>query len=158
MQTLLILGDWSNDGHGRTEVVTVDHNLSSHSALNGAHTMGCKILGHNFANVVARAYECPYIPEEVLEALIEHKILMEVPEEEKTQSFEKGNRYWRLTGVVDSYCDWLSEYDDNFVIDSDLYAELWLRIAQLGEPSLTYTRVGSGDSNRITIGGYGLYE
>lgn len=159
MQTVLILGDWSKDGHGQTQNYIVDHNLESSAALNQAHVKGCQILGIDFEENVADSYEEPYISEDDLEALIEHKIIEEVPEVDKTKVYQKGNTYWRLAVPTQfSYVDWISEDGSKGAIDESLYAALWMAIAQLGEPTLVYTQVNKDRTNELKIGGYGLFS
>lgn len=156
MQTLLILGDWSDDGHGKTQTITVDHNLADAKSLKAAFVAGEKILGINFEEI-AEGYEEPWIPEDILEVLIAHKLLEEVATNSNGEPLD--GRHWKLVPkTAFSGVDYAYEYDEKVNINPELYAALYMAIAQLGKPSLEFTAPKNSYDNRINIGGYGLFQ
>lgn len=156
MQTLLILGDWSDDGHGKTQTITVDHNLADAKALEQAFKAGEKILGINFEQI-AEGYEENWIPEDILEVLVEHKLLEEVTTNSDGEPLD--GPHWKLVPeTAFRGVDYAYSYGGNVHINSELFAALYMAIAQLGNPSLEFTSPKNSYDNRINIGGYGLFQ
>lgn len=57
MNTLnLVLGDWSGDGHSKTDTVTIETNLSKKEVWE-AYSAGAKLIGVDLCNSVAAEYE-----------------------------------------------------------------------------------------------------
>lgn len=54
-QIKLVFGDWSNDGHGRTEDFVIVSNLSV-NAMNKAYRNGSGILGFDLCDTVGKHY------------------------------------------------------------------------------------------------------
>lgn len=157
MLCLMVMGDPSNDGHGRTETIRIDHNLVSNGTLANAFRAGEKILGIKYESKVAADYEENWIPEDELEVLIEHKIL------ERRTTDLKGNPmgapHWALVNQkAPIKADWAYEYDGHVHINEELYAAIWLEIARLGEPTLEYTVPKRAYDDKLDIGGYGLFQ
>lgn len=152
MLVLLVVGDPSADGHGRTETFRFDHNLISNSALKSAYKAGCKIIGHDIEDVVAKDYQDSSVPVEVMDALVEHGLMV------KEEGNDFSDSYWNLSPEGLMPADSAYTYNDNININSELYAELWMRIAQLGSPALSYTVPKRSYDDKIDIGGYGFFE
>lgn len=152
MLALLVIGDWSCDGHGRTETIRVDHNLETNSALKSAYKAGVAILGHDFEKVVAEDYQDGSMPDAVLEALVEHGIL------EADDGDFGSDRYWQIKGPCPIVADSAYVYNDKVQINYELHAAIWMAIAQLGNPSLVYTTPKRAYEDKINIGGYGFFE
>lgn len=149
MLALLVIGDWSSDGHGRTETIRIDHNLTSNSALQKAYKAGAAILGHDIEKVVAEDYQDGSCPEEVMDALIQHGIMEKDPAED----------YWGIKGgQAPIVADDAYSYGDRIHFNSELYAAVWMEVAKLGEPTLVYTTPKRSYEDRINIGGYGFLE
>jgi hypothetical protein len=64
----LIIGDWSNDGHGTTEKYLIESNLTKKDLLS-AYKKGCGIIGFNLSKMVATEYMDNCISEAHLEKL-----------------------------------------------------------------------------------------
>lgn len=150
LKTVLIVGDWSNDGHGLTENIHVDHNLRSKSELQAAHDAGWKTIGADFEfDKICEEYNKSTLTQNEFETL-------------------------RDAGLLDMEYDDLSNIDYTMVecwynrarkhpkspyyLDADEYVEIWLRIAKLGHQDLEYSVVPSNNSNKLNIGGYGFFE
>lgn len=134
----LIVGDWSDDGHGKTDVIRIKSNLSQ-KKLAKAYDKGTKKVGYNFMNEVAAEYE---------DGTISH------------------NQYTRLKELgFDKYeietSFWYDKKDKTpldkrtYSISPSEYADLLLFICKLGDKSFEYEEV-EDDSDSWTIGGYGL--
>jgi hypothetical protein len=67
----LVLGDWSDDGHGKTATFVITSNLDG-SGIEKAYQAGTKILGFDFSETVCEDYGDTSLPISVLEKLVEH--------------------------------------------------------------------------------------
>lgn len=130
----LVLGDWSGDGHSKTDFITIRSSLSP-VALAKAYNMGCKIVGFDLSNEVASDYEDSRIRGEELKKLRAAGYTKELDDEYPEN--DSGNE----------------EYDGTALLDSDTFAEIYLWVAQKGNPKLQY----EVDRSRLDIGGYGLF-
>lgn len=152
MRTSLVVGDWSKDGHSITEVTNVDHNLASSTALKKAFEAGEKLVGIKYEEI-ARDYQESYIGEDAIEKLVAAGLLV---------SFTPpggGDAGYQLTpGPVQQRGDMIYTYGDRWHINEELFVDLWMRIALLGEPTLIYAFPKNNYSDRINIGGYGFFE
>ena len=123
----VITGDWSGDGHSITEMVNIESNLS-HDDMCKAYEKGCEILGFDFSEQVCKAYEESHIEEDKLKSLQQHDIGKEI-----------------------EYDDYMGKY----VLDPDLYAQIYLAIVKLGKKEFYYEIV---PNSKLCIGGYGLFR
>jgi hypothetical protein len=64
----IVMGAPSNDGHGRTDFITIETNFSK-EAIVKAYTQGTEILGVDFINSVCAEYEDCQIQFSLLEKL-----------------------------------------------------------------------------------------
>lgn len=120
----LVIGDWSGDGHEKRESVFV--HVTSKEELQDGYAAGCKILGFDFIKECCEEYEDNHIAEEYLEKLREHGLL----EGETTE-------------------DW-----DEFGVDYDQWADIYLGIVKLGNPNF---HIKKHTMETLRIGGYGLF-
>lgn len=155
--TTLTVGDWSDDGHGKTAAYTYEHNFSK-EALASAYAMGSLKLGivrperkwditlpsfhpnyswveHNpttdVMQYVAESYEETSIPEDIHAALV-------------------------AQGITASDADFENYYENDDgsanVSGAEGFANLWMQIAALGHSELSYKLMPDDGFN---IGGYG---
>jgi hypothetical protein len=127
----LVMGDWSDDGHGETEQVTIKSNFNK-IWIDRAYESASDILGFCFINEVAKNYEEPYIDNELIIKLRE---VLEEPN--------------LLDGVIDEHAECIG-------IDSYEYLDIYLKIIKLGDPDFKYKIIGD-NNEQINIGGYGLF-
>ena len=124
----LVMGDWSSDGHGKTETVSIKSNLDKEE-IKAAYKAGTKILGFDFINEVCADYGCHHrLPQENFETLVKH-------------GMRRDN--WDM-------------YDENTIsMWTDSFSEIYLFIVKLGNPEFEYKTVKAAT---IDIGGYGLFD
>lgn len=122
----VILGDWSDDGHGKTKTFIIECNLSEQD-LNRAYRAGVEIIGFDFKEEVASDYDDATINRGLLKIL-------------------------RSKGVKISFEDYDPD-DYEICIDPDDYLEMYMGVCKLGNPNLNY-QVRS--LPEIRAGGYGL--
>ena len=132
MNTITLrLGDWSNDGHGRTEIFCIKSSLTV-AQLEIAFAKGSKKVGFNLTDHCAD-YEGCVFPVENYEKLL----TMGLDDELKDS-------------------DLLDEDDEpELHLGCEDYTRFHMFICQLGDPNLVYEWVS--DENVINIGGYGLF-
>lgn len=147
----LVLGDWSNDGHGLTETITVRCNLTPQQ-LEDAYNAGVEQLGLDVEDDVARDYEDPFLYFDQWEKLAAKGMTLE-----RLFAHELKGEY--ASYLFDDATEFLKEPvdDEGFQIDEQAYVELWLFTASLGDPSLKW-EVTEDDSPHVRIGGYGLFS
>jgi hypothetical protein len=128
---ILVLGDWSHDGHGKSSIVTIRSNLTK-PEIEAAYREGIKKVGISFVEDIGSDYDdyggCT-IETEDCEKLEEAGI-------DTTEVEEDPNGSYRL-------------YEEGFV-------KIYLSLVKLGNPKFKWDRV-SYDENHIRIGGYGLF-
>lgn len=123
----LILGDWSGDGHGQSQTVIINSNLRKDELLT-AYEAGTKLVGFDLINDVCEEYEDNRMKREYKTKLLD-------------------------LGFPDFYEDGLEE--DTCYLDQELFAQIFLFICKLGNPSFEHEIVES--DSFIHIGGYGLF-
>lgn len=120
----LVIGDAMGDGHGIHTSQYV--HVQSASEMLEAYHEGSKILGFSFIDEVGAEDDNAKVPTHILQKLNDNGIAKEMDTE-----------------------DW-----DAFGIDTDQFAEIFLSIAQLGNPNFHY-KIHKMES--VDIGGYGLF-
>lgn len=125
----LTLGDWSDDGHGKTEVFVIKSNLTS-AEINDAYTFGTKILGFDLSEDVASDYEDSTISDENVQILAANGFDMTMCSKSK-----KGNYH----------------------LDGETFRDVWLHIAYLGNKDFLWEAMGREQLPNLNIGGYGLF-
>ena len=131
MRITLIVGDKSHDGHGMTESIDVESNLSRAELLE-AYSLGCEIVGFDLKKEVAREHQDCSLPEHMALRL-----------REKGYTWEGDDD---LDGLKLSD---ISLYPEWFV-------DIWMFIASLGNSKLSWSM--STANPIIGIGGYGLFS
>jgi hypothetical protein len=127
-QVILRTGDWSNDGHGKTNTISIKSNLSVED-IEGAYKKGCKIVKFDLSEDCCSQYEEGAITDDILKKL---------------------RKFPTLESAMD-----VQGRDDEGQTDSRRFTNLYLAIAKLGKPAFEYAIVPY--DNIIDIGGYGLF-
>lgn len=131
----LIVGDWSGDGHEKTEIIEIKCNLPLEE-LQMAYKKGSKKVGFDFINIVATDYE---------DSILHSK---------EWKKLEKLGCKIKLV-----LCHGTDKQNPDYDLDYDgsSYVEILLFICSLGHPDLKYKFVEKDWTNQWTIGGYGLF-
>lgn len=128
MKIRLIMGDTSDDGHGKTITICYDVNVSSYE-LKQAFIRGTDTLGVDLEEI------CSGYGDNILD----------------NEDYEK------LSKHIDVESIGFDIFEDEINIPHEAYAELWMRIAQVGDPSIKFELLHDTD-DEIDIGGYGLFQ
>ncbi len=133
----LIIGDWSGDGHSKTETILVEI-ISEQTVLPQnielAFDNGCAIIGKNILQELDE-YQAVTLSSNSVKKLREHGLLTDA--EFLTMKNLKNEDDWSI---------W---------IDPEFYIDLYIRIVHLANPPFTLKRI---DVPHVNIGGYGLYD
>lgn len=145
----LVVGDWSSDGHGKTDTYSYEVNKSQ-KEIEAAHKKSCNKYNIRF-NSWCEDYEDNSMP---LKDLLK---IQDVILSEKEPDTDYSQLEADIAEILeDNEGD--IDYDDIShklnVPGSTVFASLYLGIAKLSMQSLTYTPV---ESDEIKIGGYGLF-
>lgn len=141
--TTLVLGDWSDDGHGKTDIFIINSNLDSEEIL-AAYKKASKKLGFKFMDDVCADYEDNSIPIDYLKKLIESGLQLD-------QVFTSDYDLKRAKKVLED-----EDSEENVSLWTDSYTAIFLFIVKLGNPEFEY-KIVEDDTDRINIGGYGLF-
>lgn len=139
----LVLGDWSGDGHEKTDSVTYKVNLSE-TELKASFETGLSILDNNKDGVKRRGYSLP-ICEDYEDSRLPADFLVKL----KACGLDP-------IDYIDEWSaeDYLQDPDSGASVDRNQFAKLWLDVAKLGNAILEYEEV---QMPHINIGGYGLF-
>lgn len=132
----LTVGDWSHDGHSKTEVVTVRCNIDKKN-LEKAYKNGTKKVGFNLTENVCADYEDMSVTPEIIKKLKDAGINSEDFIENESDEGDDDNCW-------------------SFAYNCEAFADLWMTIAKLGDPDIKYELCEDNDTN-INVGGYGLF-
>lgn len=124
----LIVGDWSNDGHGHKDRVTISCNVNCET-LQEYYKKGTEIFGIDIVDKVCSDYQDSYIKDETLGKL-------------------------RALGIIE---DRMVEDDECWIQDEYEWVEIYMGICKLADKNLDFEVVKQRDT-KIEIGGYGLYS
>lgn len=141
--TTLVLGDWSDDGHGKTEIIIIHSNLDSEE-ITIAYNKASKKLGFKFMDDVCADYEDSGIPQEYLNTLIKNGLKLEA-------IFDTDYDLKEAREVLEG-----DDPDETVGLWTHSYTQIFLFIVKMGNPEFEY-KIVEDDSNRIDIGGYGLF-
>lgn len=123
----LLMGDGSKDGHGETESLLIEVNVTR-KKLEKAYKKGARKLGYDFEVKAASEYGKRKLTKKVFKKLKE--LGWPVP-----AGFER--------------C--------GLLLDTDTYADIWIFLAKLGNPELeVYVQTPDG-VDELPIGGYALF-
>ena len=132
--TILVLGDWSHDGHSKSSIVTIRSNFTKHE-IEGAYQKGIQKIGMSFVEEIGVEYEeyggCLITPEQI--ELLEN------------------------AGIDTSDIEPPTEWQEGHRIYEECFVQIYMDIAALGDPELEWERV-SHEENHLRIGGYGLFS
>lgn len=121
----LIVGDPSDDGHGKVETVWFE---CSHRYIDvqKAFEKGSKILGFDITKSICMDYEDNSISKACLDTLVKNGV----------------------------YANYDGDDEDGYTLYTEVFAELYMDIAKLGDKKISYTSIYP---DTIDIGGYGLF-
>jgi hypothetical protein len=139
----LVLGDWSDDGHGKTDIQIIRSNLD-HKALLKAYNKGSKKLGFNFIDDDCADYEDGSLPRDHLVKLMEHGLKLE-------DIFDTDYDLKKARDLLED-----EQSEDGIGLWVDSFSAIFLFIAKLGNKDFEYGFVREG--SRLNIGGYGLFQ
>ncbi len=155
----LVLGDWSNDGHGRSENVLIESNLSV-LEIQEAYKASCKLTGVSFNHTedytgIKRDYH-----DDKYHVCVEHQDNFLTPE---TVDILKNH------GLPDSFLNKLDVVfgSDGYYLYKESYIELWIWFVKLSLPSVAILENvndevpvinGCWNKNLNVQFGYGLYR
>lgn len=138
----VVVGDWSNDGHGRTETFFIRSSLNGYE-LDAAHRAGSSIVGFSLKDDICSGYD---------NCLITRTQLLKL--QELGMTYETENRTDNEDDVVmTDYRD--REIEPSFYIGREDYFNFYLFIATLGNPEFKFELIKPG---KVNIGGYGLFS
>lgn len=124
----IIMGDTSADGHGQTDSIYIESNLTVQQ-IQAAYNKGTKLVGFNLVDSVAADYE-------------DNKITVEDWNKLIALGFDG-------TSMEDD------DDEDHLALWTDSFSEIYFFICKLGDPTFTYNVT---KYDRIDIGGYGLFS
>lgn len=148
MKLKVTLGDWSNDGHGMTEVFIVDlPTVINQSELEEMYNLGAGVIGFDLIKQVCRNYE-------------DNRIDLGWYDRLTTLGYEPYD-FKKEAGKWDSY----PEFDEGeyAYLTTELYLDIYMFFVSVGYEKMIGTndsfgyRVVSDDMPQVTIGGYGLF-
>jgi hypothetical protein len=123
----VVVGDWSEDGHGKTFALSINCSHSGRS-LETAYKKGTAKVGFDLVESVADRYEDNELPADKLQALVKNGVKIE---------FENG-----------------VEDDGTVSLTREDFAKLYLAICQLGNPKIEYKK---SRQDKVRVRGYGLF-
>lgn len=126
--TNLVLGDWSGDGHDKSDVETISSNLTTEQ-IESAYKKGSKKLGFDLIEEVACDYEDSSLPEDIVAML-------------NVAGFKVEHEVGTFDGKLDNLC-------------TDSFLSIFLFVVRIGNPAFMCKPV---HTQTINIGGYGLYD
>ena len=125
----LTLGDWSDDGHGKTEVFVIKSNLTS-TEIDDAYERGTKILGFDLSKDAAAEYEDSTISDTNVQILA-------------ANGFD-------ITLM-------LKTTEGNYYLDYETFLDVWLHAVYLGNKDFLWEVMDRKQMQNLNIGGYGLF-
>lgn len=148
----LVLGDWSDDGHGKHEKVLLQSNVDV-SVIQQAYKDSCKLTSVSFNHNedytglnrsyeendeynIATEYERSGIPAKALKELIKH-------------GFKED--------ILDKYDfeDWEENMNDGEDLEfDDLFTEIWIWFVKLSLPKDAILKIANEEENIPNINGY----
>lgn len=140
----LVLGDWSDDGHGKTEPFNILSNLNDEALLK-AYKKGTKQLGFDLIKNSCNSNEDNAISQKHLDLLIKSGLTIkdlgitsDYDLKDAEEAFEEGN-------------------DEGLSIHTEIYTNIFLFIVKLGDKNFQWELLKGELNPTINIGGYGLF-
>lgn len=141
----LVLGDWSSDGHGKTDTVNIKSNLDKNELFK-SYKKGSKKVGFNFIDEVCSDYEDGLLSKNYLNLLVKQGFTVD--------SLGNDISISNLIEVTEAF-----EADsEGLDLDTETYTRIFLFITKLGNEKFQYEILKQKDSPTIEIGGYGLFS
>ena len=127
------VGDWSYDGHGKTDTHLINSSLSKDD-MEKAYKAGCELIGFDMVETLCEGYEEGSIEKKTVEAFASSGL--------------------DLLALADKWDR--EEYAEHGVLAvSGLWVAMWLHICKLGAADLVAFHITKANVN---IGGYGLWS
>lgn len=126
----LVVGDWSNDGHGRVHTMNVVSNQTAQQ-LQRCFASGSDKVGFNLTKEIACEYEDCRISRDKIDTLL------------------------KLGMSPEDLDEVLPEDNEAVFLGPEGFARIWIFVAKLGDSDLTCHEVAT---DRAYIGGYGLFH
>jgi hypothetical protein len=149
----LVLGDWSDDGHGKHDKILLESNISVEDIQN-AYKSSCKMTGVSFNNdedytetnrdwkesekyVIATEYDDGILSLFVFNILAGHGLTRKMLEDWDTENFHDHEIP-----------------DDGFGLTQETYVQLWIWFVKLSLPKNTVLKVVEVNDDIPVINGY----
>ena len=160
----LVLGDWSHDGHGITDTVTIKCSHTSEQ-IKEAYNQAVKNLG--FPDLVEDA--CEEYEDSYLRLAFAQKLVRAVQKQEHVFPQLVIAKMIELivscvesdfvADIAEEVSSWgainLEDIEDlEIYVDSERFAHMYMMIASFGDPTIRWENTENID---INIGGYGLF-
>lgn len=144
----LAVGDIAGDTHGNVDIFSVKTNLSRNHIV-GAYEVGTRIVGFNITNGIGASFRDPYLYDSQYWALCKAGI--------DVSSIMKNSEEITGDGIYSAKVKSLlkSNNPPRYQVSPSDFKDLWLAVAKLGAPNLTWEDIPP-DIN-LGIGGIGLY-
>jgi len=149
-KTKIEIGDWSGDGHGKSESFLIESNFNR-AQIVAAYDKGKEIIGLEKS---VRVYVGGAPPNHYEERTMFKGIDDFCEEYEDNTLPEHYIHLLGMHGVLDVVND-KGELFDGYCCYSDQFVEIYLGTAKLGDPAFQY-KIVSDNVPSIDIGGYGL--
>lgn len=158
----LVVGDWSHDGHCQTDTVVISSNLSKKDIVK-AYGLGVQISGVNLEKI-ASDYEDGYLTAKDAQKLIAIGLNPDDYHED-TVGYQIHKIDCFAAKDITAHCSCLSRHkecgwDDHRAyvgMNPEGFVQLYLDLVRLGNPTFKYKITIKDYSNRINVGGYGLF-
>lgn len=142
-RTTLVMGDWSDDGHGKTDLTIINSNLAREQILK-AYKKASKKLGFDLTKDICADYCDSHIPVDCLKALVQNGLDLD-------KVFDTDYDVKEARQAMEG------ENSEDVALWPHSFIEIFLFIVKLGNQDFEYEIVES-DAATINIGGYGLFE
>lgn len=134
MEVDFVVGDWSRDGHGRTVSTRAQVNgVSTTREVVAAHDLGAIKLGIDMSRIGVH--------------MDDHQPTMQ----ERHALFDAGYKYSEMDIEDESWV-----LDEHYWMDAYGLIDIYLFLASIGNPSITYLMGYDKDVDLININAYGL--
>jgi hypothetical protein len=128
------------------------------AGVNQAYLDGCRKVGLDLSADVCVGYKDNAIDSIEIEKLVNSRVIIE-DHKTYTSVGNSGTTERQYTNYVLNCKPHLQvayeERDGRFCMDPELFANLWMGIAKLGDPNLEWSIV---EPYEVDIGGYGLFD
>lgn len=149
----LVLGDWSDDGHGKTDKILVESNMSVKD-IKQAYKNSCKLTKIKFEDEVAADFEEPYFSKKAMKIFITRFGLTR-------DIVKKWNKIEKIDVSQNEFNDFNSP-----TLDIESFINAWIWFVRLSNPDIQINVIddeipcinGYWDKVLNANFGYGLYN